>query len=403
MGVPFEEHGVFWYGDPKPARYPLYWQAVAAAGRSTGVVGTLHSSPLGDQCDFEAMEFAIPDAFAESPESVPGRLHSLQEFNLAMTRRNSRAVADTAPWRQYLSAVGALARNGLAPGTGVELGRLAAGVAAGRTVKERLRVGQFHLMADQFSRLARRHDPDLAVFFSNHVASAMHRYWYTIFPEDWNEEIYDREWVARFSGEIPYAMRSLDTWLERWMRWVEDSDRTLLILSSMGQHGGSPVDTSVDETLVVDDPRRFASVLGLPDRFTVGNAMVPQITYRFVSSDDAGRAGQRLRDLRSDRLVLSVDRHGNAVTITYETLPGDGAKVEIDGRIHHLAEAGLKSIEVSEHRAATHHPLGSVIVYNSPTGRVPDRPFNYLGVAPAILESLDVDPLAHHRCAGFGL
>jgi hypothetical protein len=198
-------------------------------------------------------------------------------------------------------------------------------------------------------------------------------------------------------------MRSLDTWLERWMRWVKASDRTLLIISSMGQRGGSAVDTSVAETLIVADPRLFAGALGLPDRFSVGNAMVPQITYRFDSSDDAGRADQRLRDLQVDRMALAVDRHGNAVTITYEAFPGDGAKVEIDGRLHHLSEAGLKSVEVSEHRAATHHPLGSVIVYNSPTGLVPERPFNYLGVAPAILESLGVEPLAHHRPAGFRL
>ena len=24
MGIPFEKHGVYWYGDPKPAEFPLY-------------------------------------------------------------------------------------------------------------------------------------------------------------------------------------------------------------------------------------------------------------------------------------------------------------------------------------------------------------------------------------------
>ena len=68
--------------------------------------------------------------------------------------------------------------------------------------------------------------------------------------------------------------------------------------------------------------------------------------------------------------------------------------------MHHLADVGLMSIEVSEHRAAVHHRHGTVVVYNSPTAAVPSKPFNYIGIAPAILESLGVDPLPHHQKTG---
>ncbi len=400
-GVPFEEHGVFWYGDPKPDRFPLYWQAAADSGVSTGVFGTLHSSPLKRQCVQKGIRFAIPDAFAPDAETVPERFEPLQAFNLDMTRANGRAVTSRTPWRRYGQAPLALARTGLAPSTSVMLGRLAVEVATGRVNKERLRVGQFHLMADQFTRLAGRADPDLTVFFTNHIASAMHRYWYANFPDDWDDAIYPPEWARRFADEIPYAMRSLDHWLRRWMTWVERTGRTMLIVSSMGQHGGDPVDTAETSTLVVTDPVRFGRALGLPDRFSIGNAMVPQTTFLFESSDDAGQAALRLNDVDVDSLDLQVDRHQNAVTVSYQSLPPEGTvaaeKVVIDGQVLHLDDAGLQRLEVEAHRAATHHPAGSVIVYNSPTASVPNAPISYFGIAPAILSSLGIDPLPHHR------
>ncbi|MFW2380111.1 MAG: hypothetical protein ACN4GZ_00020, partial [Acidimicrobiales bacterium] len=235
---------------------------------------------------------------------------------------------------------------------------------------------------------------------SNHLASSLHRYWYTIFPEDWDSEIYSNEWVERFADEIPYALRSFDLWLGRLMAWVEETERTLLLISSMGQTGGAPVHTEETSTLTLVDPKRFACALGLEGNFSIGNAMVPQMTFCFESADDAGKASMRLREAEIDRMQLHVDRHQNAITVTYAvyspTTP-DASKIEINGTMHHLADVGLNSIEVSEHRAAVHHPHGSVVVYNSPTASVPSKPFNYMGIAPAILESLGVEALPHHR------
>ena len=157
-GVGYEKHGVYWYGDPKPAEFPLYWQH-AALHRSVGILGTLHSSPLKDQADQPGIRFALPDAFASDSEALPRSLSALQSFNLAMTRSNSRAVASRLPLNDYARGLTVLPTAGLRPKTMAGLGALAAGVAAGRVPKERLRTGQFLMLADVVLEPSRRSRP----------------------------------------------------------------------------------------------------------------------------------------------------------------------------------------------------------------------------------------------------
>ncbi|MDZ7677788.1 MAG: hypothetical protein U5K29_04495 [Acidimicrobiales bacterium] len=268
-GVPYEKHQVFWYGDPKPAEHPLYWQVAARAGRSVGVVNTLHSSPLAQQCADGNFAFVIPDCFAESPDTVPAKYRRFQELNLELTNESGRN-ASVKPRLSYLGTGASLPMLGVRPTTMGRVGAMAARVATKRMNKERLRVAQSMLLSDMFVKLCRKHDPDLAVYFTNHVASAMHRYWYALFPDDWTEARYSDEWVERYSDEIPAAMRALDNGIADVWKWCEATDRTLVVLTSMGQRAAPALDTSATGTAVVRDPVRFAEALGVASPFTVG-------------------------------------------------------------------------------------------------------------------------------------
>ncbi len=394
-GVPYDKHGIYWYGDPKPAEYPLYWQA-AAEHRKVGIVGALHSSPFDEQCLADGLVFAVPDVFGPDDRVTPQGLEPLQAFNRRMTNRNARAVASTTPIADYAAGIRSLRGAGVRPGTLGRLATIAGGVALGRMPKERLRTAQFLLMADVFDRQLRRSTPDLSVLFTNHVAAAMHRYWPASFPGDWDRPLHGPKWVATYRSEIPSALAELDRVFGRLLKWSLQNDATLVLVSSMGQVGGGQADDGGNRTLVVKDPAAFARTLGMPDRLLLRSSMVPHLTFHFESEAEATGEAERLDDLTVLDGTLTIDRSGIAVTITYHLDDVDDSLV-IDGVSHPLDRAGLEWLEVSEHKAGTHDEIGSLLVANSPTASLPSEPVDYLEVAPAILIALGLDPLPQHR------
>ena len=402
-GVAYEKHGIYWYGDPKPAEFPLYWQE-AAKHRSVGILGTLHSSPLAQQGTQPGLRFAVPDPFASDAATFPRSLEALQRFNLSMTQSNSRAVASRFPAADYLRGLAVLPGSGVRPATLTRLTSLAAQVASGRVPKERLRSAQFVLMADVFHKQMREHDPDLGVFFTNHVASSMHRYWPASFPADWDPHPYDEAWIERFDEEIPFAMAALDRFLGEVWAMAKQTDRTLVMFSSMGQEGGGPVDEGGPQALVIDDGRLLASKLGVTGSFDILQAMAPHLTLRFDDAANAVEAENTLAAVRLDDRPLVVHRAEDTVTITYH-LGSDTDTVKVNGNEHNSASLGFRTVEVSEHKAGRHMPYG-LMLCAAPGGNqapLPAEPVDLVEVAPALLAALGLPPLPHHSEPSFKL
>lgn len=401
-GVPYKSHSVYWYGDPKPKEHPFYWQLAAEADRQVGLVGTLHSSPMETQCKGDRFAFAVPDSFAETALTKPESIQKVQSFNLKMTKANARVVATTRPSLEYASSGISAFRNGLRPTTAARLAATVTNVSLSRVPKERLRTAQFDLLSDLHMRLTRSYSPDLSILFTNHIAAAMHRYWYATFPDDWDEELYDESWVALHRDEIPQAMHSLDRSLGRILQWCKANERTLLIISSMGQVGGVETHVDQDKALVVVDAKRFITGLGVPGEFSVGNNMVPNITLTFASEDEASKAIDHIRLREFGEMVLTVDRNGPTVTLTYR-LDSSTGQIRIDDRSVGVDQLGIEIKEITDHRCGTHDPIGSLVVWNSPTVELNPLGVDYLEIAPAILQSLDVLPSEHHVSPTFVL
>ncbi len=399
-GVPWSEHRVWWYGDPKPADYPLYWQIAARAGRSVGLVNTLHSSPLSEQCGDGDYRFVIPDCFAADANTMPDRFRPFQEVNLRLTKANSRRSDLGSLRSEIAAAVKAAPRLGLTATTVTRLGRLAADVAVGRAPRERLRSGQFLVLSDMFMRLLTTEAPDLAVLFTNHVAAAMHRYWYAMYPDDFGSEHYPAEWVEHHRDEIPVAVELLDRMLVGLDRWCRRNERTLIVVSSMGQGPSPELDAGRTHEAVVADPQAFLRAIGLDDGETptVRGSMNPNLTLACESPEQADRVETRLIEVGVGRPRWIVDRIDDTVTLTHDIAVSDPEHVVLAGATVRADRAGLDIYAVDDHSSGRHIPEGVVVVSNSPTFKQPaDGPVDYLDFAPAVLDVLGVQRLDHHR------
>jgi len=393
-GVGFAQHQVYWYGDPKPSQFPFYWQLAAHGGKRVGIVGTLHSSPFAERAADGNIVFAIPDCFAQDAGTRPARYRRFQNVNLSMTRGSGRVVS-ARPSARDLITLATTPSLGVRVQSLVEMSKLVSGVATRRVPRERVRAAQFLLLRDMFRHLVRAHDPDLAVFFTNHVAAAMHRYWFALFPNDWDQPMYDAEWLARHRNEIAYAMDLLDRTVADLMDLCDRTGRVLVLCTAIGQRAATSLGSAEPEVAVVRDPGKFIDALGTPGDYEIVSGMVPQIGVSFVDEESATQAAIYLSGLVLDGVTCRVDRAAHVVTVSYHVEPGVRSFTVADRRVG-LAEAGVRMEKTDLQRGAEHDQVGSLIVHGADpvtTGaRVDAR-----SIAPALLELLGLEPPLWHE------
>lgn len=367
-GVTNRQHGISDFGQPLrdiDQAFPSVWKILADKGIRTGVCGSLHSY-VPDQ-SFQEYEFYIPDIFAKEPTCWPKDLESFQAFCLGMARDSAKNVSDKLPAAQARDILLNAHRIGLRASTLVDVAR--------QLLEERLkpwklvrrRTFQSVLAFDVFYKQLDSKRPDFSTYFTNHVASAMHRYWQATFPEDYEKVTFDEEWLQTYHGEIIYAMQKADEMIGRLADFVDrNDDYSLVITSSMGQEA---VDSSPVETLLyVTEPDRFISALGFEkSAWEPRPAMFPQLNVRILDEQ---------KRIDFERAVKTVQINGEPIRYRaaadgffsldfgHENLPD--FTVHIDGRERVAVDVGIKNVEIQDKAGVTayHIPQGSMLVYS---------------------------------------
>lgn len=169
------EHNAFDQGqDPASFRGTPLWDVADDAGLGVGLFGVMQSWPPRE---FRAGGFYVPDSFARTDGTFPRSLRRFQAFNRAMTEENTFAAeSELSPRR--LAGVGAdLLLRGLTPRSLARGARQMVDERRDARYKARRAAAQVLPCFDVFWRLHRRHQPALSIFFTDHVAPMMHRFW----------------------------------------------------------------------------------------------------------------------------------------------------------------------------------------------------------------------------------
>jgi hypothetical protein len=235
-GAPYAAHQIHWYNDPKPEQYPLFWRTLAEKGFTVGMVNTLHSSPAVGYADKnDNYKFVLPDCFAADTYTKPVYLEPFQALNLRAVSANGRVASLKPPVREVALMVLNAPRLGIRIRTMCDGAALVGKILRKKVNRERLRNLQFPLVGDIFIKQFLTHQPDVAILFTNLVAANMHRYWYGLFPEDYRAEIYENKWIVKYRDEIMASMDMLEKYLGKLMDLARQTDRILVVVSSMGQ------------------------------------------------------------------------------------------------------------------------------------------------------------------------
>jgi hypothetical protein len=400
-GVNDEQHMIASFGQDRSVadqRFPPIWSLLHDAGVSVGVCGTLHSYPAPD--DLDAYAFYLPDAFASEPVAHPPELVDLQRFNLAMSRESARNVDTGIAKKDAIEVVRHSRRLGIRPATYAALGRQLLAERRQPAMTNRRRTFQSVLLFDIFARQVRRSRPRFATFFTNHVASAMHRYWAAYRPGDYERLGLGEDWVETFRDEVMWATGEAADMVGRLADQVDaNPGAQLWIASSMGQR--ATMAETLETQVYLTHPAPFLEAMGLPGEgaWQRRPAMLPQFNLvveaayaePFHAALDTVRVGgQPLTFKRSDNGFFSLD-------FGQPNLHDQPDAVTIAGEPRSLASLGLETVEIEDRSGTTayHVPEGILAVYD-PTRPPPAdtaRPeVSVLEVAPTILQTLGVDP-----------
>jgi hypothetical protein len=368
-GVPDSIHGITEFGfDAREvnAKYPQIWNLLARSGVSIGVGGSLGSYPV--PADLTNIKYYLPDTFAPAAEAYPESLSLFQAFNLSMVRQNGRNVGRQIDLAAGLQLMLRAPMLGITPTTVAKIAgqllderRVPARVVRRRTLQA---VVAFDVLYKQFAAAR----PQYATFFSNHVASAQHRYWAATFPDEFTRVQYPAEWRETYKGEIEHAMCEAAFQIAKLIRFTQaNPEHLLMVVSSMGQEANEA--ERIERQLMLNDPGRLFAHLGIPSSdwkrlpgmepvyiFTVE----PSSRDRFRTAMESFTVNGRhvtARELQPGRFEVVLG-HPNLVTASLA--------LSLEGRPVGMDDLGIANVDIQDAAGSTgwHVPDGILIVFD---------------------------------------
>lgn len=401
-GVSSKEHHIVALGqDVSEAnrKFPPLWSLLTRAGRRVGLFGSLHSYP--PPAEIDGYDFYVPDTFAAGTEAVPAELSAFQAFNLQMVDRSGRNVSTDVPIKVGLSFLLSALPAGVRPATLAKIARQLAAERIWRDRAARRRTIQSLLAFDLFHAQLESKTPDAAFFFTNHVASAMHRYWPATFREDYREARWSEAWVRRFSGELDYAMGEADQMLGELMDFAaRNPDYLILVTGSMGQSAVDSSERQIKTEILLRDMKRFLSILDITGAWERRRTMEPTYTLAFADTQDAEQFVEAIAAVKIAGLPVE-HRRLNAREVEFvlghPNVPDDQVTFAIGNRAVKPDDAGIANVMIDDEvgAAAYHVPEGMLLVYDPRTnwrGAAAAAPVSSTRIAPTLLALQGVAP-----------
>ena len=210
--------------------------SLVSKGYKVGVFGSMHSASLSPE-EYKKFSFYVPEAFATSPICNPRSIDNLQRLNLKMSKASARVVKGSLPNLKIslLALTSYLKHPFKFNGLKATIIKLLSEIF-NPWKKIRRRSLQSEIFFDVYMDLLIKNKPDFSSFFTNHVASNMHRFWEAKYPSHYPKKISSQKWIKRYQNEIDNAMISTSYFINSLTKFVdENKDYQLWILSSMGQ------------------------------------------------------------------------------------------------------------------------------------------------------------------------
>lgn len=382
------------------SEFPPIYNILANKGVKVGVFGSLQSYPIPDNLD--NFEFYVPDTFAAGSECYPENLSAFQGFNLSMVKSNGRNVSKNIALRDASGFLRNSRKMGLEFAT---YGNLLFQLFSEKFNQDRLvrrRSSQAEIAFDIFFKQLRKYSPDVSFFFTNHVASSMHRYWPSIFPEDYPEGKFDDAWCRKWQNEIPHAIKVTNTQLMRLIHYCKKTSSELVICSSMGQHAVQNVEP-INKQVLINNVSKLLSYLGFStDEWEPRLAMAPRVVVKPKCTDFLERLQVLNKISINDKRISYFVTSTLDVRFDIELVNQDTLTVMHDNRVVDPTIMGLENTDLQDAAGsyAYHIPQGILLHYDPKKSLMNEANKNWsqvsvLSFAPSLVSKFDIDTIGY--------
>ena len=375
-------------------QYPPVWDILVRNNISAGVFSSLQTYPLPK--NVEKFKFYFPDPFAAGYECHPASLSPFQKFSLDMSRKSMRNVGKGFDYKATLGLAVKLPKMGLRPQTVKQVIGQLADERLQPWKSNRRRTFQSILAFDIFINQLKSAKPQFATFFTNHAASAMHRYWAATFPDEYVVNNLSDEWINRYSGEIDFVMNKFDNFLKKIVKFVDaNSDYKLIVASSMGQKATKA--EIISRELISYDFDKFLNKIGVKkSNYQLLPAMQPQYNIRVAEGYEQEFVENLSKVLIKDKKLDYRQKNGIFFSVDLGHIDLSDSDITLNNQIISPDDLGLKNEKVDEEASGTayHTSEGSMFVYDPRnTNSVSERINNVDTrlIAPSILANFGIE------------
>ena len=276
--------------DPTSSReFQPVWEVLRNIGITTGIFGTLQS---GKVCRKKESLFHLPHTFAEDSDAHPDELSLLQDLNLKACAIN-KGTAGNVSSDVIVALIRLMQRPKIFAAVMQALLRYCwNSFWSLRPVP--MSALQCMILFEAYLAMYGRFKPKMSTFFTNHLASEMHRYWNEAFTTENHAGRQIK--MERFKrSRICKAMRLADDQLKRLTLSNPHRETKIWVISSMGQE-------FIDRGVYIPEPRLISEeqfLKRLPFSWVRDVTVTPSMYPDFVLDVDCMSPKEVLGDLLS--------------------------------------------------------------------------------------------------------
>lgn len=384
-GVNNNLHGINFINQPlKNAKnYPPIWEILLKNKITIGLFGSLQSYP---PIKNKFVKFYLPDTFSPGFDAFPKKIEDFQKFNLSMAGDN-KALPGKIGISKIFPMLNLIIKGYFSLKT-ISLITLHFSLELlSKKFKKKRHLFQSILSFDLYEKYLHNLKPEYSSFFSNHVASSMHRYWRDFFPNDFGISKGNK-----FNKSIILdSMRIADRQLNKLIPFCKKNNYSLLVLSSMGQERVFREDI---KDLFLFSFKKLCDFLCLnKNDYYLKPAMQPDtciVSKNKLAMSKLLEAINKVKDSEDQSLIIrtynSIDLTTNIGLRTSKAL-NNNKKVYLEENAYPISKTGLKLVK-RDIGTGYHFPLGIGLALGEISKKFEDLdgPIDTIKIKPLILD-----------------